>query len=224
MKQETRSITVADKGDIDSIWLVPEDYQAILIIAHGAGSDMHSPFISFLQRSIAEQGIMTVKFNFPYMQQGRRAPDHAPILEATWLAVIDAVLQDTKCRPEQLFLSGKSMGGRYASSMIAAQQQGFGGLILYGYPLHPPGKPEKLRSAHLAAITCPMLFFQGTRDALCRLDILKAVLQGLDPVPELHVIDGGDHSFKVLKRLQRSEQSVWEEIARHSSAWITRQL
>lgn len=223
MKQQTHSIAVANKGDIDSIWLIPEHYQAVLLIAHGAGSDMHSPFISFLQRSIAEQGIMTVKFNFPYMQQGRRAPDRAPVLEATWLAVIDTVQQLTKCRREQLFLSGKSMGGRYAS-IIAAQQQGFGGLILYGYPLHPPGKPEKLRSEHLSAITCPMLFFQGTRDTLCKLDKLQHCLEQLDPVPELYIIDGGDHSFKVLKRLQRSEQSVWEEIARHSGAWIRRQL
>ena len=223
METQNLQITINEKASVSSVWLIPDAYQAVLIIAHGAGNDMHSDFISFLHQTIAEQGIMTVKFNFPYKEQGRKAPDRAPVLEATWKAVIDLVLEKTGCRPEQLFLSGKSMGGRYAS-MIAAQESDFGGLLLYGYPLHPPGKPEKLRAEHLASIRCPMLFFEGTRDSLCKLDILRGILNPLHPKPELHIIEGGDHSFKVLKRLNRDEQSVWTEIAQHSGKWIMQQI
>jgi uncharacterized protein len=219
METQNLQIKINEKVAISSAWLIPKDFQAILIIAHGAGNDMHSDFISFLHQIIAGQGIMTVKFNFPYMEQGRKAPDRAPVLIATWQAVIDAVLEKTQFPPKQLFLSGKSMGGRYAS-MLAAEETAYGGLILYGYPLHPPGKPEKLRVGHLSSIPCPMLFFQGTRDSLCKLDILRENLRYLQPAPELHIIEGGDHSFKVLKRLNRSEQSVWQEIAEHSSQWM----
>ena len=219
MKTENHTIVVNEKASVSSVWLIPDHYQAALIIAHGAGKDMNSDFISTLHQHIAEQAILTVKFNFPYLEQGRKSPDRAPVLEATWQAVIDSVLEKTRLSPGQLYLSGKSMGGRYAS-MIAARQSGFGGVILYGYPLHAPGKPDKPRVEHLPLITCPMLFFQGTRDTLCNLDKLRETLKTLKPEPTLHIITGGDHSFKVLKKLNRSEASVWEEIVQTSSEWI----
>lgn len=219
MNTETHLISVNEKIEISSLWTLPDAYQAILIIAHGAGNDMLSPFISFLHKVIAEQGIMTVKFNFPYKEKGRKAPDRAPILEDCWQAVLDQVLEKTQCQPSQVFVSGKSMGGRYAS-MLAARNNQIGGLILYGYPLHAPGKTERLRSEHLPHISCPMLFFQGTRDRLCKLDKLKPILASLKSATELHIIEGGDHSFKVLKKLQRSEQEVWREIADHSVTWL----
>jgi uncharacterized protein len=221
MKPENHLIKVNNNTEISSVWLIPEQYQHALIIAHGAGNDMHSGFISTLHEGIAEADILTVKFNFPYMEQGRKAPDRPAVLEATWQAIIDAVLERTRLAPDKLVLSGKSMGGRYAS-MIAAQRPGFGGVILFGYPLHAAGKADKLRAGHLSSISAPLLFFQGTRDALCQLDQLQTVLKALPVKADLHIIEGGDHSFKVLKRLNRSEQAVMDEVIKTSAAWIQR--
>jgi predicted alpha/beta-hydrolase family hydrolase len=221
MKLENHRIQVNDSAEISSVWLIPEQYRHALIIAHGAGNDMQSRFICALHEGIAEHGILTIKFNFPYMEQGRKAPDRPAVLEAAWQAVIDAVLEKARLAPEKLILSGKSMGGRYAS-MVAAQRPGFGGVILYGYPLHAAGKTGKLRTEHLPAISAPMLFFQGTRDALCDLDKLQAVLKTLPVYPDLHIIEGGDHSFKVLKRFNRNEQAVMDEVITTSAAWIQR--
>ncbi len=223
MHTENYQIKVNEKSSISASAIIPDNHQAILIIAHGAGHDMHSTFISYLHEEIARAGIMTVKFNFPYKELGRKAPDRPPVLEATWHAVIDAVLNNSGYRPEQIFLSGKSMGGRYAS-MIAAQRPGLGGLIVYGYPLHAPGKLDKLRSEHLSLITCPMLFFQGTRDSLCKINIFKPIVAKLTAPTELHIIEGGDHSFKVLKKLERTESEVWQEITEKSSEWINLHL
>ncbi|MBL6986910.1 MAG: alpha/beta fold hydrolase [Methylobacter sp.] len=212
-------ITIPEKDDVSAVFLIPKNYKKALIIAHGAGKDMRSDFICRLHQGLAEQGILTVKFNFIYTEQGRKAPDCPAVLEATWQAVIEAVLIKTGLNRKQLFIAGKSMGGRYAT-LIAAQQQNFGGIILYGYPLHAPGKSDKPRFEHLQQINSPMLFFQGTRDSLCKLDILKPLLTSLSPSPRLHIIDGGDHSFKVLKKLQRNEDEVFNELIISSAQWI----
>jgi len=219
MQTATHTINVANKGAVTSVWQIPGRYTAALIIAHGAGQDMNSEFISYLHEQIAAQDILTVKFNFPYLEQGRKAPDRPPVLEATWLSVIARVLEKTGLQPEQLFLSGKSMGGRYAS-LLAARQQVYAGVLLYGYPLHAPGKIDQPRCDHFPDIHCPVLFFQGTRDALCNLAVLQEKIPLLPTESKLHVIEGGDHSFKVLKRLARTQASVWEEIANMTVTWI----
>ncbi len=219
MKTETHKITVNPKAYVTSIWNIPEDYESILIIAPGAGKDMNSDFISTLHDGIAKKGIMTVKFNFPYLEQGRAAPNTPSVLEDTWLAVIDAVMAQTGFPREKIFLSGKSMGGRYAI-LLAAKIDGFAGIILYGYPLHAPGKTNKPRSEDLASVHSPMLFFQGSRDSLCDLKVFKPILEQLDPQPELDVIEGADHSFKVLKRLNRNEESVYQELIDKTVEWI----
>ena len=219
IKSQKHLISVPEKGDVSAIFLIPENYKAALIIAHGAGKDMYSDFICRLHQGIAEQGILTVKFNFPYMEQGRKAPDRAVVLEATWSAVVEKVLKETGLGYKQLFISGKSMGGRYAT-LIAAKSPTFGGILLYGYPLHAPGKSDQPRFEHLQAIQSPMLFFQGTRDNLCKLDALEPILAHLKPLARLHIIEGGDHSFKVLKRLKRSEDEIFKELITESSQWI----
>lgn len=219
MKTENHSIRVSEKSTISSSWLIPEGYERALIIAHGAGQDMNSPFICALHEGIAKHNILTVKFNFPYLEQGRKAPDRPSVLMATWHAAINAVKIRTDLSYEHIILSDKSMGGRYAS-LLASEQAGFGGVILFGYPLHPAGKPDKLRYVHLAKIDCPVLFIQGTRDNLCKLDNLRPILDEITPSPDLQIIDGGDHSFKALKSLNRSEWSVWDEIIRISADWI----
>jgi predicted alpha/beta-hydrolase family hydrolase len=218
MKQENHTLIVNEKASVSSTWLFPEHYQSALIIAHGAGNDMNSAFISYLHEKIAEQNILTIKFNFPYMEQGRKAPDRAPVLEATWEKILALALKKTPLSTEQIFLSGKSMGGRYGS-MIAAKQN-CAGVILFGYPLHAPGKPDKPRDEHLASIQRPLLFFQGTRDSLCQLDKLRQSLKQLVPSPKLHIIEGGDHSFKTLKSLNRTKESVWQEIIQITADWI----
>lgn len=219
MKTEHHTITVTPKANISSTWLIPKKYKAVLIIAHGAGRDMNSTFISHLHEGIAEQNILTVKFNFPYMEQGLKAPNTPHVLEETWHKVIDMVLERTGVNRKHIFLSGKSMGGRYAT-LLACKEDLFGGIILFGYPLHAPGKPDKPRFDLLKSIHEPMLFFQGTRDSLCKLDIFKPLLETLSPKPTLHIIDGGDHSFKLLKRIDRSNESVLDEIANKSAEWI----
>ncbi len=219
MKTEHHTITITPKADISSVWLIPDDYKAVLIIAHGAGRDMNSFFITQLHEGIAEQNILTVKFNFPYMEQGLKAPNTPHVLEETWHRVIDMVLEKTKVSRKQIFLSGKSMGGRYAT-LLACKEDLFGGIILFGYPLHAPGKSHKPRFDLLKVIHEPMLFFQGTRDSLCKLDVFKPLLDSLSPKPTLHIIDGGDHSFKLLKRIDRTDQSVFDEIVHISAKWI----
>lgn len=223
MKTEYHTITITKKADISSVWLIPEDYKAVLIIAHGAGHDMNSVLVSQIHEGISEHNILTVKFNFPYMEQGLKAPNTPHVLEETWQKVIDTVIEKTGVTRKDIFLSGKSLGGRYAT-ILACKEDLYAGIILFGYPLHAPGKPEKPRFGQLKAIHEPMLFIQGSRDSLCRLDVFKPLLDSLSPVPKLHVIDGGDHSFKLLKRMERTEESIFEEIIQVTADWIFQKI
>jgi len=219
MKIEHHTITITQKADISSTWLIPDEYQSVLIIAHGAGHDMDSVFISQLHEGIAKHNILTVKFNFPYMEQGLKAPNTPHVLEETWQQVINAVIEKTGVTRKQIFLSGKSMGGRYAT-ILTSKEDLYAGIILYGYPLHAPGKPDKPRFNHLKVIHEPMLFFQGTRDSLCQLKVFEPLLEKLSTHPVLHIIEGADHSFKLLKRIERTEQSVFDELIQTSADWI----
>jgi len=220
MKKENVTIPVNEKISISSVWHTPNNYARILIIAHGAGHGMTSAFISQLHEKIAEKDILTIKFNFPYMENGRKAPDRPLILETTWQAVINFVLEKTQIRPEQLFISGKSMGGRYATHIAANTDLALGGTIIYGYPLHAPGKTDRLKNEHFPQITCPLLFFQGTRDTLGKINLLEASFSRLSSQPTLTIVDGGDHSFKLLKRLNKSPETVLTELTEKTSQWI----
>ncbi|BCX81032.1 conserved hypothetical protein [Methylomarinovum caldicuralii] len=223
MNRFERKIQVTADKAVTSVWAVPDGYDRRrgLILAHGAGAGMDHPFITFVHEQMAARGLLSVKFNFSYMEAGRKAPDRAPLLQATWKAVIDAVRRDRELAPRQWYLAGKSMGGRIAS-LLTAEGESCDSLIFLGYPLHPPGKPEKLRADHLPRIPCPMLFIQGDRDRLCDLDRLRDVLKTLTAPLTLHVIEGGDHSFKVPKRAGRTEEAVWREIVEVMSTWISR--
>lgn len=218
-----RAIQVADDVEVSSVWAVPRGCDAggapVLVLAHGAGNDMHNPLLSYVHEQTAAAGLPCVKFNFPYKEQGRRAPDRPALLQACWRAVADAVREDPELAPSRLFLGGKSMGGRMAS-LLAASGYPCAGLVFLGYPLHPAGKPPSLRTDHWPRIRCPMLFIQGTRDRLCDLQRLRAALHGLEVPATLHVIEGADHSFKVLKRLGRGDMDVWAEIVAVTTAWM----
>jgi predicted alpha/beta-hydrolase family hydrolase len=172
---------------------------------------MNSPFLSFVHEALAARGMLSVKFNFPYKERRGNLPDRAPLLEATWRALIAAVCNDVELAPARLFLGGKSMGGRIASQVVAAGER-CNGLVFLGYPLHPPRRPERLRAHHLQSVSCSMLFVQGTRDALCDLALLREVLERVRTPSTLHVIDGADHSFRVPKRSERTESDVLREI------------
>lgn len=221
MLRETHKLTAGSKAEFSSIWLIPERYDAILIIAPGAGKDMHSEFISSLHEGIAAQNILTVKFNFPFLEQGRSSPNSPSVLEETWLAVIAEVMAKTAFPRNKLFLSGKSMGGRYAT-LVAANTNGYAGIILFGYPLHAPGRPDRPHCDHLHAVSAPMLFFQGSRDSLCRLEVFKPILAKMPARTDLHVIECADHSFNTPKKLERSAASIRQELVANSADWIQR--
>lgn len=220
---ETRTIGIDGDLQVSSEWALPERYRAGansgLILAHGAGNDMHQPMLSHVHQALADSGILTVKFNFPYKEAGRKAPDPPQRLKKAFKAVIERVASDVGLKPSLLFLGGKSMGGRIASELVASGHPA-AGLMFLGYPLHPPGRPERLRAAHLEEIPCPMLFIQGSRDPLCNLAKLEEVLAGLQDRATLHVIQGGGHSFELPKRSGRSESEIWEEIIAVSARWI----
>jgi predicted alpha/beta-hydrolase family hydrolase len=207
--QVTRDIVVS------SAWAVPAGDQRLadvaLVLGHGAGNDMNNPLLSFVHEALARLGVMTVKFNFPYKERGGKAPDRTPLLEATWQAVIRAVRADEQLAPGRLFCGGKSMGGRIASQLVA-DGEACAGLVFLGYPLHPPKRPEKLRAEHLSRVGCPMLFIQGTRDALCDLALLGQVLKRVHSPVVLHVIEGGDHSFNVPKRMGHTVVQIQQQI------------
>ena len=161
-----------------------------------------------------------VRFNFPYRERMSAHPDAMPVLKRTIAEVAERVR--SKRKPQKLLIGGRSMGGR-AASMLAADGFACDGLLLFAYPLHPAGEPEKLRDAHLPKITVPVLCFNGTRDALCRRDLMERATAGLSGWT-MHWLEGADHSFRVLKSSGRTDAGVLEEIAEASERWLSRSL
>jgi predicted alpha/beta-hydrolase family hydrolase len=166
-----------------------------LVLGHGAGAPQTHPWMVAMAEALAARGIQTVTFNFLYAEKKRRMPDRAPLLEATWRAALAAVR--THLGQTRPFIGGKSMGGRIATQIAAQPDVDVAGLVLLGYPLHPPGKPQQLRAAHLPHVRAPMLFVQGSRDPFGGPDELAPFLAGLAPGTRLFAIEGGDHSLAV---------------------------
>jgi uncharacterized protein len=191
---------------------------AALILAHGAGAGQTSPFMVRAASGLAERGITTATFDFPYMAQGRSVPDRTDVLERSWREAIEQARKSWSDLP--LFIGGKSMGGRIASHVAAQGQDGLSGLIFLGYPLHPPGKPDQRRDAHLPHITTPLLFVQGTRDAFGTADEIRELLPRLGRAT-LHEIAGGDHSFKIAGRGAPKPDAVLSGILDVVRDWIT---
>ena len=192
-----------------------------LILAHGAGAGQASSFMVRFAGALAARGIDTVTFNFLYTEQGRRVPDRNDKLEACYRKVIEAVQGGVLGgKPGKLVIGGKSMGGRIASQVAAAGGGGIDGLVLLGYPLHPPGQPEKLRTRHLPGITAPMLFIQGSRDTFGTPEELRPHVGQLNAPAELFVVEGGDHSFKVPKSAGVKQQAVHRAIQDRIETWL----
>jgi predicted alpha/beta-hydrolase family hydrolase len=181
------------RGPTAGVLDAPTGASAVVVLGHGAGSGMASPFMAGIAGALAELGFAVARFDFPYIHAGRKAPDPAPALVETWRLARDAVADETGL---PLVAGGKSLGGRIAS-MAVAEGMPANALVFLGYPLHPPGRPDKLRREHLGQITVPMLFLQGSRDAFAQPALLAETVASLGDRASVVRVEGGDHSFRV---------------------------
>ena len=198
--------------------------RATLVLAHGAGADQRHRAMVTLAAGIATHGVDVFTFNFLYTEQRRRTPDRSPVLEQTWTKVIEEIAADLP-ESHRLVIGGKSMGGRIGSMVLAHAPATpawtrVSGLVLLGYPLHPPGKPDQPRTAHLPAIRVPVLLVQGTRDAFGTREEIEPVFQVLSTRVDIEFIEGGDHSFKVPKSTGLTESAVLAGISERVASWI----
>lgn len=222
--QELR-VDVAGHGDVSALLLRPQNARWLLVLGHGAGAGMRHPFMENLAEELARAEIATMRYQFPYLEQRmgvrRRAPDAPAVLAATVAAAVRAAVNAAPALP--LLAGGKSLGGRM-TSQAAAQGllESVRGLVFFGFPLHPPKKPGVSRAEHLAKVPMPMLFLQGTRDALADLNLLRPVCAKLGNRATLHVIDSADHSFHVLKRSGKDDSAVLSELAETTASWADR--
>ncbi len=191
----------------------------VFVCAHGAGGHMDDRGMLAVSEALASRGLRVVRFNFPYREKGSGPPDPMSRLMECFARVVSRVREEL--RPARLIIGGRSMGGR-AASMLAAEGFQCDGLLLLAYPLHPAGKPEKLRAAHLERISMPVLCFNGTRDALCRRDLMEQALARVKAPWEMHWLEGADHSFHVLKSSRRTDPEVLDEVGEVSARWLAR--
>src|SRR5687768_8653754 len=189
----------------------------VYVCAHGAGGNMADRGLLAVSQVMRARGADVVRFNFPYKEKRSGRPDPMPLLKKTIEAVVARVRDEL--RPGVLIIGGRSMGGR-AASMLVADGFACDGLLLLAYPLHPAGKPEQLRDAHLPKIDVPVLCLNGTRDALCRRDLMEAVIERLEGNWTMHWLEGADHSFHVLKSSGRTDPEVMAEIGDTSRGWV----
>lgn len=192
-----------------------------LILGHGAGAGQQSGFMVAFARALSALGVDVVTFNFLYAEQGRRIPDRAPALEACFRAVIDAARREVPGATTNLFIGGKSMGGRIATQVAASDRElPVNGLVLLGYPLHPPGRPDERRDKHLPLVGRPMLFVQGSRDAFGTPAELRPLLTTLSPPAVMQVVEGGDHSFKLARRDAAAQAAAYAKVQEAIASWL----
>ncbi len=204
-------------GEVSALLLRPRRAEAQVVLAHGAGAGMAHPFMAAVADALAAERVATLRFQFPYMEAGRRRPD-APTVA---MAAVQAAVRHAASDSLPVVAGGKSFGGRMSSEAAAkGMLPEARGLVFLGFPLHAPGKPGRSRAAHLGNVDVPLLFVQGTRDALAELSLVETVVGELGTRATLHVIDGGDHSFKLPKRLGRDPADVMREIGRVTAEWI----
>lgn len=195
--------------------------RAAVVLGHGAGAGQDSAFLVEFSRALSALGVDVVTFNFPYTEARRRIPDRTPVLEACYRAVAAEVRRRVPSAARHLFIGGKSMGGRIATHIAAADPDlPIDGIVLLGYPLHPPGKPDQRRDKHLPAIKRPMLIVQGSRDTFGTPPEFESVLRAMTPTPTLHVVSGGDHSFKLSKRDPARQAAVNADVQRAIVNWM----
>lgn len=224
MRASPRPVTIAvGEGRVSGLLEAPPDARACYVVAHGAGAGMAHPFMAATANGLAERGIATLRYQFPYMEQGSKRPDTPRVAHA---AVRAAVIEAARLMPGlPLFAGGKSFGGRMTSQAQAAEPlPGARGLVFLGFPLHPAGKPSTDRAEHLFSVGVPMLFLQGTRDTLADVTLLQPLIARLGERATLTLFDGADHSFRAPARTARPAASLLPEIAQATAAWIGRTL
>ena len=223
MDPEKFTITINERDSVTAyLYAAPKKVRVgkTLILGHGAGAGQSHPFMRLFAAGLAERGFDVITFDFIYMEQRRGAPDPKAKLEACYRAVIEAASK--KLKGNRLAIGGKSMGGRIASQ-VAAEAAGapeIAALVFLGYPLHPPGRPDKLRDAHLPQIKAPMLFIQGSRDGFGSPDELRATIKKHHLNATLHIIEGGDHSLKVPKSLGIPQEQIYEMTMDEIAGWL----
>ncbi len=218
MPVETVRIQVGEGSEVEGLLDRPADARALLVLAHGAGASMRHVFLEQLTRRLTGQRVAVLRYAFPYTQRGARAPDKPPVLMATVRAAVAAASDLAPDLP--LFAGGKSMGGRMTSQAMAeAPLPAVRGLVFVGFPLHPAGRPSTSRAAHLAKVSLPMLFLQGTRDTLADLALLRPVVRPLAQTT-LHVVEDADHGFHVRKTSGSTDAQVLDELAEVTAAWM----
>ena len=224
---EKLTVEVNDKEAVTALlyWAEKKNRAGLtVILGHGAGANQTSGFMRLFAKGLAARGLDVVTFNFVYMEQGRSVPDQKHKLEACYRAVIEAALKHKKLKNNRVVVGGKSMGGRIASQVMAGHESepfasDVAGLVFLGYPLHPPGNPTKLRVEHLEHIHKPMLFVQGTRDALGTPVEIKPFVKNLRPAVTIYEIEGGDHSFKAPKKFGLTQEHVFEAAMNEIDRW-----
>ena len=213
-----RRLRVARDVEVSALLVTPANPRALYVLAHGAGAGMRHAFMETVARRLSERGIATLRYQFPYVEKGLRRIDPEPLLLDTVRAAVAMGREEADGVP--LIAGGKSMGGRMTSRAAAAKAlEGVAGLAFLGFPLHPAGQPGVSRAEHLSHVAVPMLFLQGTRDTLADLALLRPVLDKLGARATLHVVEGADHMFHVLKKSGRSDEMVMDELADTVATW-----
>ena len=218
---ENLRITVEGAGEVSALLLRPANARWLLVLAHGAGAGMRHPFLETLAQELAGTSIATLRYQFPYLEQRRRVPDAPSVLTATVAAAVRAGAKATADLP--LLAGGKSLGGRMTSTAASeGKLEAVRGLVFFGFPLHPPKRPGTKRAEHLRDVKHPMLFLQGTRDDLADLKLLRPICEQLGERATLHIIEGADHSFHVLKKSGKTDEGVMRELAETVAAWAAK--
>ncbi|MEM9822693.1 MAG: alpha/beta family hydrolase [Bacteroidota bacterium] len=212
MKTKKLKIRISkERGSVSAKLLLPEAYQALLVLSHGAGAGMDHHFMEYLAKALGAEGIATLRFNFWYMENGPKPPDRPPLAQAAITAAVEKAKKLDLGVP--IFIGGKSFGGRMTSLLaVEGSLDDLQGIIYFGFPLHAPGRTGTERAAHLKDIKLRQLFLQGTRDTLAKIDLIKAVTKALRK-GSLRVFEGADHSFKTLKKSGISQEEMIDKLA-----------
>jgi len=216
------TIAIDEAQSVSVLWQAPSGARACLVLAHGAGAGMTHKSMTALADGLAERGVATLRYQFPYMERGSRRPDSPAVAHAAVRAAVAEAARRAKKLP--LFAGGRSFGGRMTSQAQAkAPLPAVRGLVFFAFPLHPPGKPATERAGHLADVSLPMLFLQGTRDEFAQLDLLRPVVAGLGERARLELIQDADHSFHVPAKTDRKDAEVLAQILDMAAGWMADQ-
>ena len=223
------SLALRIGGAVSTVLDTPAQFEAgrtpVLVLAHGAGNDLRSPFLETFASSLTARGLAVVRFNFPYKEStGPRPPDKMDVLVETYREIVAKAALHTGAPPGPLFVGGKSMGARVASVMVARDLVRPTGLVFLGYPLHAPGKPEEPRTEHLPEVECPMLFVQGTRDPFGTVEEVQSVRHAMNLPGAMHPVEGGDHSYTLPKAQWTRQTAVFDEASKAIVEFVRRVL